>query len=176
MREAAKRAPGTITQQHRGQPASRKSFKVWTVSQLLETYRDPRAILLEIASMDTAKLAAEMHGTLADALAERRLCAQAVLPYVAQKLPVQVDMRHTRAIHLNIVDDRQYQELVEVAATQDDADTFSMQLLPTTTTADSETVDRTGQAIDEQATAQAIGQGSERPVTPNVADAPTGEE
>ena len=153
MRLAANKAPGTISKQHRGKPSSRKSFKVWTVSQLLETYRDPRAILLEIASTPTAQLAEQMHGTLADALAERRLCAQAVLPYVAQKLPVQVDMRHTRAIHLNIVDDRQYQELVEVAATQDDADTFNMTLLP--------------QTADDR---------GETPVTPNVADAPTGEE
>jgi hypothetical protein len=88
---------------------------------------------------------------MADALAERRLCAQAVLPYVAQKLPVQVDMRHTKAIHLNIVDDRQYAELVEVAAAEDAADSFSMQLL-------------SGQAVDET------------PVTPPMAASPTGEE
>lgn len=140
MREAAKRAPGTITQQHRGQPSSRKSFKVWTVSQLLETYRDPRAVLLEIAGTDTEKLATTLNCSMQDALAERRLCAQAVLPYVAQKLPAQVDMRLTRAINLNIVDDRQYQDLVAVAATQaDDADTFTMALLPTTQAEDEET-------------------------------------
>ena len=140
MRHAANKAPGTISKQHRGKPSSRKSFKVWTVSQLLETYRDPRAILLEIASMDTKALAAEINCSLQDALAERRLCAQAVLPYVAQKLPAQVDMRLTRAINLNIVDDRQYKELVEIAATeQDEADGFSMQLLPNATEeADSE--------------------------------------
>jgi hypothetical protein len=124
----------------RKQRNRRPVFKAWTVSQLLEQYRDPRAILLEIASMDTAKLAAEMHGTLADALAERRLCAQAVLPYVAQKLPVQVDMRHTRAIHLNIVDERQYKDLVDVATEQqDDADSFNMTLLASATDVRSET-------------------------------------
>ena len=64
-----------------------------------------------------------MNASLADALAERRLCAQAVLPYVAQKLPVQVDMRHTRAIVLNIVDDRQYEELVTLDAEQADKKT-----------------------------------------------------
>jgi hypothetical protein len=143
MRAAAKRAPATIVQQHRGKPSSRKSFKVWTVSQLLETYRDPRAILLEIASMDTAALAKTMNASLADALAERRLCAQAVLPYVAQKLPAQVDMRLTRAINLNIVDDRQYQDLVAVAAeATDDADTFSMQLLGNATDDSDTTGDR----------------------------------
>jgi hypothetical protein len=152
VRQAANKAPGTITKQNRGHPSKRKSFKVWTVSQLLETYRDPRAILLEIASMDTAKLAAEMHGTLADALAERRLCAQAVLPYVAQKLPVQVDMRHTRAIVLNIVDDRQYEQLVTLDAEQTDSDEgFSLQLL-------------NGATADET------------PVTPPTPSTPTGEE
>ncbi|SKA25140.1 hypothetical protein SAMN02745126_04496 [Enhydrobacter aerosaccus] len=65
----------------------------------MEEYRDPRAVLLEIASMDRQELATKMSMPLADALAERRLGDQAVLPYVAQKLPVQVDMGHTRAIH-----------------------------------------------------------------------------
>jgi hypothetical protein len=102
--------------------------------------------------METAALAKTMNATLADALAERRLCAQAVLPYVAQKLPAQVDMRLTRAINLNIVDDRQYQELVDIAAeATDDTDTFSMQLL-------------SGQTVDET------------PVTPSVAASPKGEE
>jgi hypothetical protein len=116
---------------------ARKRFKAYTVSALLEQYRDPRAILLEIASTPTADLAKQMNATLADALAERRLCAQAVLPYVAQKLPVQVDMRHTRAIVLNIVDDRQYEELVTLdAEPADNEDSFSMQLISGETTSD----------------------------------------
>jgi hypothetical protein len=129
LQNALKRTNATIKK--KDGRAKHDVFKAWTVAKLLETYRDPRAILLEIASMDTKALAAEMKGTLADALAERRLCAQAVLPYVAQKLPVQVDMRHTRAIHLNIVDERQYQDLVEVAATEaSDDESFSLQLMP----------------------------------------------
>jgi hypothetical protein len=136
LKSAVQNTHATVRKQRNRRPV----FKAWTVSQLLEQYRDPRAILLEIASMDTAKLAAEMHGTLADALAERRLCAQAVLPYVAQKLPVQVDMRHTRAIHLNIVDERQYKDLVDVATEQqDDADSFNMTLLASATDVRSET-------------------------------------
>jgi hypothetical protein len=150
LQHALKRTHATIKKQDNRQ--RNRTFKAWTVSQLLEQYRDPRAILLEIASMDTAKLAAEMHGTLADALAERRLCAQAVLPYVAQKLPVQVDMRHTRAIVLNIVDDRQYEQLVTLDAEQaDNEDTFNLQLM-------------TGQP------------GDETPVTPSMPTTPTGEE
>jgi hypothetical protein len=156
VRQAANKAPGTITKQNRGHPSKRKSFKVWTVSQLLERYQDPRAILLEIASTPTAQLAEQMHGTLADALAERRLCAQAVLPYVAQKLPVQVDMRHTRAIVLNIVDDRQYEQLVTLDSERaDDEDAFSIALMP-------------GNSPDLAS--------NETPVTPPTTDAPTGEE
>jgi hypothetical protein len=155
MRAAAKRAPATITKQHRGQP-SRKSFKAWTVTQLLETYRDPRAVLLEIASTDTAILATTLNCSMQDALAERRLCAQAALPYVAAKMPVMVDMRHTRAIALNIVDERQYQQLVEAAATTDDTESFNMTLLGTATD-DSETT-------------------GDRPVTPPTDSTPTGRE
>jgi hypothetical protein len=154
LKQAIDAAPANMAKLSKGKAPShaRKRFKAYTVSALLEQYRDPRAILLEIASTDTATLAKQMNATLADALAERRLCAQAVLPYVAQKLPVQVDMRHTRAIVLNIVDERQYQELVEVAATEaDDTDSFSMQLLP---------------ATSEDA-------GNETPVTPPVAVPPT---
>lgn len=156
LQHALKRTHATIKKRdNRG--AHSKTFKAWTVSQLLEQYRDPRAILLEIASTDTRKLAEDMQASYADALAERRLCAQAVLPYVAQKLPVQVDMRHTKAIHLNIVDDRQYAELIEVAAepTHGDGDSFSLQLTASTS--------------EVQTTAE----GDETPVTPGVvADVP----
>jgi hypothetical protein len=67
---------------------------------------------------------------IADALAERRLCAQAVLPYVSQKLPINVDMRSTKAIHLNILNSDQYEDLVKVAAEPGDgAQSISVQLM-----------------------------------------------
>ena len=50
------------------------------------------------------------------------------MPYVVQKLPISVDMKHNRAIVLNIVDDKQYQELIEVAA-EPAGHSFSLQLL-----------------------------------------------
>lgn len=122
LKYAAKRTAATVKKHDN---RKRNTFVAWTVNALLETYRDPRAILLEIASTDTHKLAEQAGITPGDALAERRLCAQAVLPYVAQKLPVQVDMRHTKAIHLNIVTDEQYVELTNLA----DADTNHVQLI-----------------------------------------------
>ena len=127
MKQAANRNLNSIPKRSNGQPAR---FQAFTISQLFETYRDPRAVLMEIAGMETEALAAKYSITPLEALQERRYCAQAVLPYVAQKLPVQVDMRHTRAIHLNIVDDRQYAELVELSDTNDDTTlTIEAQLL-----------------------------------------------
>ncbi len=115
MPRAIKASVGTIRKVRQNQPRARTKATLYTVSQLLETYRDPRAILMEIAGMATEELMAKAECSYMDAIAERRLCAQAVLPYVVQKLPVQVDMRHTKAIHLNIVDDSQYTELQQLA-------------------------------------------------------------
>lgn len=156
VKRAIAQSPSTIRPKR-----DARRFQAYTVSQLLETYRDPRAVLLEIASMDTKTLANLMAGRnadddplpayLVDAIAERRLCAQAVLPYVAQKLPVQVDMRHTKAIHLNIVDDRQYQELVEISTEPAPGDDMQLQLI--------------GSAIAEERTTD----DAERGVVPPVA-------
>jgi len=117
MDQAIKRVPATIAKPGRGQAPrkERKNFHIYTVSQLLETFRDPRAVLLEIASTDTDKLAEQLGVSMHEALQERRLAAQTVLPYVSQKLPVQVDMRHTRAIVLNMLDKDEYTALESVA-------------------------------------------------------------
>lgn len=116
---AIKRAPATITKRSRGQPSkdpTKRSFKAYTVTELLTKWRDPRDVLLEIASMDTAELAEKIGCTKYEALGERRLCAQTVLPYVAAKMPVQVDMRSQRTINLNIVDSTQMQQLEQLAS------------------------------------------------------------
>ena len=51
---AARVAPATIAKPRKPR---KPSFHAYTVSQLLANYRDPRAILLELASMDTFELA-----------------------------------------------------------------------------------------------------------------------
>lgn len=112
-KRAIAQTPATIVKAHRGQPSR---FTVYTVTQLLERHRDPRDVLLELASMETEELAKRAGCTYLEAFAERRLCAGTVLPYVASKMPVQVDMRHTKAIHLNIVDAGQYQQLQAIAS------------------------------------------------------------
>jgi hypothetical protein len=164
-----KRNPASMTKVARGQRPAR--FQAYTVSQLLETYRDPRAVLLEIAGTDTAKLATTLNCSLADALAERRLCAQAALPYVCQKLPVQVDMRHTRAIVLNMVTEGEYETLQALAEapTDDNPEDFSIALMPNTP-------QPTETKTPEPQSPGTEPSGPEKPVTPPVrADRPGGE-
>jgi hypothetical protein len=120
---AVKRNPATITKRSRGQASAK--FQAWTVSQLLETYQDPRATLLEIASMPVDKLQALAKCTALEAMQEKRLAAGLALPYLCQKLPVLVDMRSTKTIHLNIVDERQFLELQQIAG----GDAMAMQLV-----------------------------------------------
>jgi hypothetical protein len=178
-KKAAKRAPMRIPK--RRDP---RRFQAYTVAKLLEEYRDPRAILLEIASTSTAALAKEMNASLADALAERRLCAQAVLPFVAQKLPVQVDLRQTRAIVLNMVTETQYEELVTLDAEQtaDDDGSFSIALMPNAQTPAhsaepaGEATERVaqGEQTPEPQHTQTQVQGDGTPVTPPVAGEPPG--
>lgn len=162
MDRAVKKRPATIAKVKPRGVADRK-FQAFTVSQLLETYRDPRAVLLELASMDTHKLAELAKCTYLEAVAERRLCAQAVLPYVAQKLPVQVDMRHTRAIHLNIVDQREYQQLQAIAS----ADEQGMQLIAGAVVEDIASDDTQGAAEGDGTHELAI---TERSVDPPMLD------
>ncbi len=150
VKRAFARASRRMCQTLKPLPSRRRqpARTIWTVSRLLEAWRDPREVLLEVASMDTDKLAELAGCTLLEALQERRLCAQAVLPYVAQKLPVQVNMQHSRAIHLNIVSDEEYRELVDVAAGPGEkASSFDVQVvehLGTEATADTTMARETG--------------------------------
>ena len=112
-------------------PHRRTKATLWTVGRLLETWTDPREVLLSIASMSVEELCKLTGCSPLEALAEKRLCAVAVLPYLCQRLPTQVSMQHNRAIHLNLCDEQEYQRLVEAAAADDEqpADSFSMTLI-----------------------------------------------
>jgi len=132
LRQAVRNHPATIKAKLPRKKPDR--HLTYTVSQLLETYKDPRAILLEIASMTIDQLVELAKCTPLEALQEKRLCATNVLPYVVQKLPISVDMRHTKAIHLNIVDQREYEALV-VTATSDEQ---PMQLITGATVTESD--------------------------------------
>ena len=117
---AIKRNPARMTKLARGQRPAQ--FQAFTVSQLLETYQDPRAVLLSIASMDTAALAKLCQCSMMDAIAERRLCAQAVIPYVAQKLRVQLDVRTAKTINLNLLSPVEFAEVEKLANTDEASD------------------------------------------------------
>jgi hypothetical protein len=169
VKMAVQNTHATVRKQRNKRPV----FKAWTVSKLLETYRDPRAVLLEIAGKDTKALAAEMQSSLGDAQAERRLCAQAVLPYICQRLPTQIDMRTTKSITLNILSPDEFAEVEKLAnnaETPDDAG-FSMQLISASPL--QETTEQADVTLEPQNPGTAQDR-DERPVTPPVASDPPG--
>lgn len=75
-----------------------------TVAFLMAQHRDPRAVLLEIAEANVNDLAGLLGCTVHEALQEKRLAAIGVLPYVAQKQPIGIDVRSHRIVHLNIIE------------------------------------------------------------------------
>jgi hypothetical protein len=92
-------------QRGRGRPAGSKNLRTQkTVNWLLARHRDPRQVLLEIAEANPVDLAALLQCTFHEAMQEIRLAAIGVLPYIAQKMPLAVDVRHLRAVHLTIVE------------------------------------------------------------------------
>lgn len=84
-------------------PGSRNKRTERTVQWLLARHRDPRAVLLEIAEANLHDLAVLLGCTLFEAMQEKRLAAIGVLPYVAQKLPLAVDVTNRQVYQLTIV-------------------------------------------------------------------------
>ena len=175
MLAAVKRNRATIVKKSNGQPPKskeRRQFQAWTVSQLLASYRDPREVLLSIASKETAELAKEMNASLQDAQVERAWRRWQCCP-IAAKMPVSVDLRQTRTIALNILDERQYHEALEVAAEPaDNDDGFNMTLIASPPVAETTEQARESPEPQHPGTVQDTAQaGGERPVRPAVAAA-----
>ena len=85
--QAIKQAPMTIAKQHRGQTPrrERKSFRTWTVSQLLERC-DPRQVLIDLAAMPTEDLMEKAGCSYLDAPPRDAASAlEAVLPSICAR-------------------------------------------------------------------------------------------
>lgn len=85
-------------------PGARNKRTQRTVDWLLSVYQDPRAVLLAIAQAPADELAARLGCTPMEALQEKRLAAAAVLPYVAQRQPLAVDLNTKSVVYLTIND------------------------------------------------------------------------
>lgn len=90
--------PGLVRRRGRGRRTER------TVAWLLSQHRDPRKILLEIAEASIEDLVALLGCTRFEALQEKRLAAIGVLPYVAQKQPLAVNVSGRQVVYLSIGD------------------------------------------------------------------------
>ena len=75
-----------------------------TAAFLLARHRDPREILLEIAEANPHDLAALIGCTPFEAMQERRLAAIGVLPYLAAKKPLEIDVTKRSVVFLNIIE------------------------------------------------------------------------
>lgn len=85
-------------------PGARNKRTERTIAWLLARHRDPRQVLLEIAEANLADLAALAGCTLLEALQEKRMAATAVLPYVAQRQPLAVDVTNKSVVYLTITE------------------------------------------------------------------------
>lgn len=83
-------------------PGARNKRTERTIAWLLGRHRDPRAVLLEIAEANVNDLAALLSCSLHEALQEKRLAAIGVLPYVAQKQPLAIDVTNRSVVYLTI--------------------------------------------------------------------------
>lgn len=83
-------------------PGARNKRTERTIAWLLGRHRDPRAVLLEIAEANVNDLAALLSCSLHEAMQEKRLAAIGVLPYVAQKQPLAIDVTNRSVVYLTI--------------------------------------------------------------------------
>lgn len=85
-------------------PGSRNKRTERTVAWLLQRHRDPREVLLEIAEANVHDLAGLLGCSVFEAAQEKRLAAIGVLPYVAQRQPLAIDVTKRSLVYLTIRD------------------------------------------------------------------------
>jgi hypothetical protein len=92
---------------HRGPgrpPGARNNRTERTAAFLLSRHRDPREVFLEIAESNIDDLAALMQCAPAEAMAEKRLAAIGVLPYIVSRKPLEIDVTKRSVVYLTTVD------------------------------------------------------------------------
>jgi hypothetical protein len=92
-----------VAERRPGRPKGSRNRRVTQmVDYLLHQYADPRAVLLQIAQTDVGELIARLGCTPLEAIQEKRLAAIGVLPYVAQRQPLAIDVRNRSVVYLTI--------------------------------------------------------------------------
>ncbi len=90
----------------RGRPAgSRNKRTVEWAQHLLGRYSSPLEVLAQVMTAPVEALVAQLGCSPVEALAEKRLAAVALLPYLHSRMPVSVDLTDRRVVHLTIAVD-----------------------------------------------------------------------
>ena len=95
---------GRPTKPARGRPpgAKNKRTEAW-VDYLAAKYSDPREVLAQCYSRNTHSLALELGCTVLEAYKVQQAAATALLPYVAQKQPQALEVKHRSGIFVAIM-------------------------------------------------------------------------
>ena len=85
-------------------PGARNKRQEEAARYVVETLGDPLLSVAAIAVMPAAELAAALGCSLIEAVTEKRLAAQVVLPYLHSRKPLAVDVTNRRLVTLVIQD------------------------------------------------------------------------
>jgi hypothetical protein len=91
-------------------PGAKNKLQERTLAWLRAKYPDPRERMLAVVAANVADLAALWGCTVFEAVQEQRLAAGVVLPFVAQKQPLSVDLNSKTAVYLTIVEGDQHRD------------------------------------------------------------------
>jgi hypothetical protein len=94
-----------VRERRAGRPVGARNRRSEDVARhVIETLGDPLLRQAAVATMPVEELMAATGMTAAEAMAEQRLAAALVLPFLHRRMPVQVDVNTRQFIALTIVD------------------------------------------------------------------------
>lgn len=110
----------------RGRPAGSKNRRTaeWA-DYIARRYGDPREVLAQMMSAPVEELMTQLECSRMEAWQEKRHAAVALLPFVASRMPISVDVTNRKVVHLTIVegeaegDDGLGADIVEVLGYQE---------------------------------------------------------